>query len=181
MPKIEKINLNKKIVFIIAPSLGVNGQARVAALLQSALLEEFEPIVVGYKSKLTPMSDYEGQIIELPWGTDIKAIRRLLYPFRLLVLAYMTIKWKPMIIIGQGFGGGMLAYFSSLFVLHKRTILSIHESKTAQSHQKRVFSLTEYLAKKCTYTHFVSHGLKQEFKEITKNQIVITTPSSKSC
>jgi hypothetical protein len=47
----SKKYMNKEIVFIIAPMLGLVGQATVAYHLQNALSHKYYPIIFGYCSQ----------------------------------------------------------------------------------------------------------------------------------
>ena len=168
--------VRKKIVFIVAPSLGVVGQSRVASILQEALSVRFLPVVVGYASKMSPRSHFEGAVLELPWGGDSRWKRVLVYPLRIILFIFAVLYLQPIIIVGQGDTGGALAYFGAVFVGKTKSIWSVHESRVARSTQGFMSTMVYRAAKRCDYVHFICHGLQQQYNDIHNGYFVIHTP-----
>jgi hypothetical protein len=174
----SKKYMNKEIVFIIAPMLGMVGQATVAYHLQNALSQKYYPIILGYCSPKIQKTRFKGTVIELPWGSDTKVIRILYYPFRLIYLAYFSLLLKPKIIIGQGDTGLLLAVFIKMILKNCRCIGSFHESLVKFDRTDTKSQFKNMLLELLDGIHFVSIGIKEQYLKIynIKNPIVIYTP-----
>lgn len=174
----NKRHMNKEIIFIIAPMLGMVGQATVAYHLQNALSHKYYPIILGYCSPNIQKTRFKGTVIELPWGSDIKVIRILFFPFRLIYLAYFSLVLKPKIIIGQGDTGLLLAVFIKMILKNCRCIGSFHESLIKFDRTDNKSQFKNMLLGFLDGIHFVSAGIKEQYLKIynMKNPIVIYTP-----
>lgn len=171
--------LNKRIIFIIAPMLGMVGQATIAFHLQNALSNKYFPIVIGYCSPKIKKTKFNGMVIELPWGSENKLIRIFFYFFRILLLSFYGLVLKPKYIIAQGETGIILGIFLKKIIKDCKCIGSFHESlfKYNQSDLKSKFK--GKLLKELDGTHFVSNGIKEQYQKIYKlnNPFTIYSPA----
>lgn len=176
--KIKALANNSKlgVIIILAPSIGMVGQAQVAKILQNALSNNFYAIIVGYAPPEHQVLDFDGALIKLPWGGFFpRYIRHIL---RLLVIIYCSLMLKPIAVIGQGTAGGAYARIFKIINSKCKYILSIHESIVASRNDSFQRKLLAKFSFESDAVHFVSHGLMQQFQPLFSQSVfVIPTPS----
>lgn len=171
--------LNKQIIFIISPMLGMVGQATIAFHLQNALSNKYYPVVIGYCSPKIQKTKFNGIVIELPWGSEIKAIRILFYFFRILIVSIYGLVLRPKIIIAQGDTGIILGILIKKLVKDCKCIGSFHESLFKYNRSDLKSKIKGKLLNELDSTHFVSNGIKEQYEKIynVKNPFTIYSPA----
>jgi len=174
--KLSKEN-SKEIIFIIAPMLGMVGQASVAYFLQKSMDKKFIPIIIGYCSPSVKKTNFSGIVLTLPWGSDNVVLRRLFYIFRILKFIYLIWFLKPKFVICQGMTGIFFGILGNFFNSKSKIIGSIHEPINKYFKNSGLNKKELYLLKQLDGIHYVSHGIKNQFDEsiiIPKSQVIST-------
>lgn len=170
---------SKEIIFIIAPMLGMVGQASVAFLLQNAMDKNYIPIVIGYCSPSVKKTTFNGIVLTLPWGSDYLHLRRLIYIFRIIKFIYFIWYLKPKFVICQGMTGIYFGIIGKFFHSKSKIIGSFHES-TYKYFSLSVLNKKElFFLKHLDAIHYVSHGIKMQYEASVNNpnSKVIYTPT----
>lgn len=170
---------SKEIIFILAPMLGMVGQASVAYFLQNALDKKYIPIIIGYCSPSVKKTNFSGIVLTLPWGSDYAVLRRLIYIFRILKFIFLIWFLKPKFVICQGMTGIYFGIIGKLFHSKSKIIGSIHESANKYLSTSSLNKKELYFLKYLDGIHFVSHGIKNQYEKniVISNSKVIYTPT----
>ena len=170
---------SKEIIFILAPMLGMVGQASVAYFLQNALDKKYIPIIIGYCSPGVKKTNFSGIVLTLPWGSDYAVLRKLFYFVRVFKFVYLIWFLKPKFVICQGMTGIYFGIIGKLFHSKSKIIGSIHESANKYFNDsdlnKKKLNVLKYL----DGIHYVSHGIKNQYEKtiVISNSKVIYTPT----
>ena len=170
---------SKEIIFILAPMLGMVGQASVAYFLQNALDKKYIPIIIGYCSPSVKKTNFSGIVLILPWGSDYAVLRKLFYFVRILKFIYLIWVLKPKFIICQGMTGIYFGIIGKLFHSKSKIIGSIHESANKYFNDSSLNKKNLYFLRKLDAIHYVSHGIKNQYEKsiVISNSKVIYTPT----
>lgn len=170
---------SKEIIFILAPMLGMVGQASVAYFLQNALDKKYIPIIIGYCSPSVKKTNFSGIVLTLPWGSDYEVLRRLIYIFRILKFIFLIWFLKPKFVICQGMTGIYFGIIGKFFHSKSKIIGSIHESANKYFNLSGLNKKDLFFLKYLDGIHFVSHGIKNQYEKniVISNSKVIYTPT----
>ena len=170
---------SKEIIFIIAPMLGMVGQASVAYFLQKAMNKNYTPIIIGYCSPSVKKTNYSGIVLTLPWGSDYVILRKLFYLVRVLKFIYLIWFLKPKFVICQGMTGIYFGIIGKFFYSKSKIIGSVHESANKYFNNSSLNKKELYFLKYLDGIHFVSHGIKNQYEKniVISSSKVIYTPT----
>lgn len=170
---------SKEIIFILAPMLGMVGQASVAYFLQNALDKKYIPIVIGYCSPGVKKTNFSGIVLTLPWGSDYVVLRKLFYFVRVLKFIFLIWFLKPKFVICQGMTGIYFGIIGKLFHSRSKIIGSIHESANKYFNNSSLNKKELYFLQYLDGIHYVSHGIKNQYEKniVISNSKVIYTPT----
>lgn len=169
------VKSNRETIFIIGPSLGMVGQARVAALLQRAFIDiGYNAIVVGYAPPSYKLEEYVGPVIRLPWFSCLGPAK---YFIRLCCFLSLVYQMSPKFIVGQGLAGGVFSSIAKKFGSNARYILSIHEAIVGRSYDKGWRKYMINFVGRPDGMHYVSHGLAEEYEIFFKGIRTFVIPN----
>jgi len=168
---------SKDIIFIIAPMLGMVGQASVAYFLQNALDKKYIPIIIGYCSPNVKKTKFSGVVFTLPWGSDYLIFRRLIYIFRIFKFIFLIWFLKPKFVICQGMTGIYFGIIGKFFHSRSKIIGSIHESANKYFDHSGFNKKDLFFLRQLDAIHYVSHGIKHQYEKsiiIPHNKTIYT-------
>lgn len=168
---------SKEIVFIIAPMLGMVGQASVAYFLQKAMNKNYTPIIIGYCSPSVKKTNFSGIVVRLPWGSDYLVFRRLIYIFRIFKFIFLIWFLKPKFVICQGMTGIYFGIIGKFFHSRSKIIGSIHESANKYFDLSGFNKKDLFFLRQLDAIHYVSHGIKHQYEKsiiIPHNKTIYT-------
>jgi len=168
---------SKEIIFIIAPMLGMVGQASVAYFLQKAMNKNYTPIIIGYCSPSVKKTNFSGVVLTLPWGSDYLVFRRLIYMFRIFKFIILIWFLKPKFVICQGMTGIYFGIIGKFFHSRSKIIGSIHESANKYFDLSGLNKKDLFFLRQLDAIHYVSHGIKHQYEKsiiIPHNKTIYT-------